>query len=158
MAELIQCHWCKCFSQTARLALRAELALDTLTGFPSTKNTNDNDYHLMGQPTFVFLFCKVGTKKNRRRIACGWLSHPERSGLAAAAGVALGISLGIFIVCRRFFGGTGFTAGSGALGGPAALRCDLALLLRVHGSETAFAGVAALFVAFVAGCHDDLLV
>jgi hypothetical protein len=35
MAELTQCHWCKCFSQTARLALRTVLALGTLTGNPS---------------------------------------------------------------------------------------------------------------------------
>jgi hypothetical protein len=63
MAELIQCHWCKCFSQTARLALRAELALGTLTGHPSTKNTNDNDYHLMGQPILCFCSVKYGRKK-----------------------------------------------------------------------------------------------
>jgi hypothetical protein len=37
MAELIQCHWCKCFSQTARLALRAGLALGTLTVFLDEK-------------------------------------------------------------------------------------------------------------------------
>jgi hypothetical protein len=60
MAELIQCHWCNCFSQTARLALRAELALCTLTGLPWLKNINDNDYHLMGQAKLCIYYVKPG--------------------------------------------------------------------------------------------------